>query len=815
MESQSDGLCRDERIKSPLETTLHGRNYHKKPQRARSRPFPGKSHSAEPRKLDTRRGQNESGSPTKGLISSVPRIGSNGNVDLSEVDNILARQAQIPDEDFLRIDQSRLPLELFDEAAESDQACDELVSLCGTGKSPLYQDGAWVWQKCKVVRYSAESQRFSIKFLEHQREKEVRRLGLAFDSEDFDEFSRRIESCRKRREEAKSLARLDFFVRRQATERLPCISDERWKRMCILSTQGVSAFHSFSDPESEEFKIFHRTLAAGVDEVEFLYFYILKKAVIIHLLKHSRKLRDRFRSLKLPLDILKKLEPIVPSNERSYAVQKSQPRVAGSLDIALHHVLLWFRTTNLRLLPSTFHTVESLEAFKLYNLHFCKAATEELRHYLQCLIVNKLNLDIENRYCGRSRMVAKKLRLFSVQLGQFLKHTLATSLKDWVDGLLNVSKPVLTVRIGLKGSSSSVRTNPLEKDVLSTLEGIIETTMILLKKAITVECHYLGVDDTIEGCPLEMFVDSVAVMQELMPLAAYASTRLLELTETMRQHTTSYIAVANKLPDTPIEEDVQRLFAFLDDCDRSTDDNGDPPLTPEEQHVIVKAGKGSLESNVRSLIMLRESLQAQIQSSTINTGMLAFDATELRHDLAEKISRRVNAIVGRVFQIQSDSTAEVNEQWEAMYQQLCARPSDEQELRDQREYISVFERDFNLLISESMLNHEWMSLLVTAQYRMPYDSFEQLWTLKLWPSRIKSAAARCKKQVEAERRRMVDALRVEKMELQQLLEDYADEVKDLKGQGDITQMEKMLCSVTSLSHFLKEALRKTERMARR
>ena len=757
--------------------------------------------------------------PNVNQSPTPPKAEALSQRSLAQVEKLLRDnrvESTVRDEDFLRIDQSRLPLELFDESGETPTISAGLVLACGRGRSPLYDNGEWVWEHCTVSAYDEESQRFSIRFVKDGREKSVLRLSLVFDNEDFEKFSLRLQGCRSRREEAKAMARLDFFIRRQPTERLPGISDERWKRICILATQGVRAFHSFNDPESAEFQVFHETLANGVDEVEFLYLYILKKAVIQHLLKHSRKLRERFVKLRLPLDFGERHKIPLCIRVRTGVVLKQLRSVAHKLDISVHRQFLWFRSTKLRILPNMFPQIFSLEGFKRYNIGVCKNATDEIRHRLQELIVNHLGLDIEKRYRERPRAVAYKLRLVVIQLERFLNDVVSLSLQEWIHALNSVTEPILTIRVGLeRGSRPTVSANPSAEEVLSALKDIVDVAMLELEKALTIEYNFLGVDDTLEGCSLEYYFDAPRMIKNLSPLLTQSHKLLSRLTQNVRHNLLSYNKISQRLPSAPVQTEMERLFGFMSDCNPDTDSDDLQRLTVEEKEVILEIGKHGLGAQVKALVRLREELERSVRTNTVCSGMFFFNASGFRQEISHILTQRIDRIVSRVFQIQTECADELNAKWEAMYKQLCARPCDEQDLRDQQEYLHGFEDLFQDLVAASVGNHRWKSVLAEAQFRIPPSEFKSLWTLKLWPNRIKSAAARCRKQVEAERRRMVDALRVEKKELNQLLDDYSDEIQDLHGQGDVAQMEQMVYSVTSLHSFLNQAGRQAERISLR
>ena len=63
---------------------------------------------------------------------------------------------------FLKIDQSTLPIEIFDsiQFEESDRAPDEWVESCSGGVVPYFANGDWKWRRCEVQSYDAETKMF-------------------------------------------------------------------------------------------------------------------------------------------------------------------------------------------------------------------------------------------------------------------------------------------------------------------------------------------------------------------------------------------------------------------------------------------------------------------------------------------------------------------------------------------------------------------------------------------------------------------------------------------------------------------------------
>ena len=103
---------------------------------------------------------------------------------------------------FLRLDESKLPIETFDSAEyeELDKSPEEWMATAKKGKNPKDEPfvpgfaayfvmnakgasgGTWRWRKAKIVSYDAELRQFKVKM--GQKERMAHRLNIRFAEED-------------------------------------------------------------------------------------------------------------------------------------------------------------------------------------------------------------------------------------------------------------------------------------------------------------------------------------------------------------------------------------------------------------------------------------------------------------------------------------------------------------------------------------------------------------------------------------------------------------------------------------------------------
>ena len=111
------------------------------------------------------------------------------NADIAELMRASAPTDSLADDSFLRLDQSKLPLEMFDDEGFEKFAPEQWVSLCSSGLSPEYNKGLWQWSPVVVHGYEAASDRYLVEFRSSGRRKRVKRINLMFDGEDKVRFS--------------------------------------------------------------------------------------------------------------------------------------------------------------------------------------------------------------------------------------------------------------------------------------------------------------------------------------------------------------------------------------------------------------------------------------------------------------------------------------------------------------------------------------------------------------------------------------------------------------------------------------------------
>ena len=97
----------------------------------------------------------------KSVEKEESAVGLTGSLE----DSKEAENQKIHDSDFLRLDQSKMPLEKFDFATDKgEEDPEDLLRASKTGRSPFWDGQRWSWRPCRVLSYDRDSKRFAIEF---------------------------------------------------------------------------------------------------------------------------------------------------------------------------------------------------------------------------------------------------------------------------------------------------------------------------------------------------------------------------------------------------------------------------------------------------------------------------------------------------------------------------------------------------------------------------------------------------------------------------------------------------------------------------
>ena len=215
--------------------------------------------------------------------------------------NELAIEDLLRHNDFFKIDQSKLPLELFDniEVEEKDKTPAMWLATKSLGKCPYFYNNAWVSRPVEVKSFDEATCEYLVKFLPDGMEKRVRRLNLQFDQEDAEIFNERKRVAEEARAEAKQIMRLDHFVNQQPKESVVSIRQENIRHIHERVVDGLPS----SVPFPEQGTVLGGVLRSLTGDLIIWYTRTMKRTVLLAKMEgyfRDDKIVTRYEQLNLP-----------------------------------------------------------------------------------------------------------------------------------------------------------------------------------------------------------------------------------------------------------------------------------------------------------------------------------------------------------------------------------------------------------------------------------------------------------------------------------------------------------------------------------
>jgi dynein heavy chain, axonemal len=410
-------------------------------------------------------------------------------------------QELIRQHDFLKIDQSKLPLEIFDniDVEEKDKSPAMWLASKSGGKSPYFHNNAWVWRPVEVNGFDEVTREYLVKFLPDGIEKKVRRLNLQFDDEDAAVFTERKRVAEVAREDAKQIMRLDHFVNQQPKESVVSISQESIRHIHEKVVDGLPS----SVPFPEQGSVLGSVLRTLTGDLIIWYTRAMKRTVLMAKLEGYYKDEDvvlRYSQLNLP-PIPKK----TPAPQNGKVPCPEYPFIERALRIENYHyssqkeVLSVFKWLHDRWtqkfqyycfidgcqsgveLPCTikvFRQVQSdknLNTLKLIEKDFRRAFLDQLMDCVQD--VYDFFQSSYNAY--RTGPLYKLFRVIDLKLSVFLRAIFRSSLISWeelVDRHTTLRAAAVTLPPGaVDAPEKKSKKNPLNK---KGVEDVIENDLV-------------------------------------------------------------------------------------------------------------------------------------------------------------------------------------------------------------------------------------------------------------------------------------------------------------------------------------------------
>jgi dynein heavy chain, axonemal len=368
------------------------------------------------------------------------------------------------DSEYLKIDQSKLPLEIFDniELQDLDKTPEQWLATGSNAQTPYYHSGEWIWRPVTVHGYDESTKQYKIQFIPNGIHKQVQRLKLMFDQEDQAKFMARRNKAEDAREEAKRIMRLDFFISKQPKEFVRIIRKESIKKIHARVVDGLAATVPFPEKDTPLGKV----LKVLTGEIIHFYTHTMKKSVLLAKLRGTARDNNmvlRCKQLRLPSP---PPPPPVPRNGKvwcpDYPYRERIQRIENLHYSSVREVLnvykwlhnKWIQTfqfynffdvnvpvTTLPCLLKDFKAtqLERTEAtMKLLQKDFHRAFMDQ---FMDC-VQDIFDFFQSNAMVYKNGSLHKLFRVLDLKLSTFMRSILMSSLHAWRDFAFNFTKPI-------------------------------------------------------------------------------------------------------------------------------------------------------------------------------------------------------------------------------------------------------------------------------------------------------------------------------------------------------------------------------------
>lgn len=181
--------------------------------------------------------------------------------EAQELEKDLKRLRTISKPGFLKIDDSDMPIEIFDsiEAEEKDKAPERWLRRRANGKLPTavvpYYRNGWKWKNCEVVGYDEETKKYTVRIAATSKTEEltksVSRLNICFDKENKDDWKKRRDFALSGRERAKERLRYDFYISKRSGKKVTPIQRSWLRNIQGLVSDGLPPSIPFPEQVSD------------------------------------------------------------------------------------------------------------------------------------------------------------------------------------------------------------------------------------------------------------------------------------------------------------------------------------------------------------------------------------------------------------------------------------------------------------------------------------------------------------------------------------------------------------------------------------
>jgi dynein heavy chain len=738
----------------------------------------------------------------------------------------LTKENLMQENDFLKLDQSKLPLWIFDnlEYEALDLSPLQWLRKSRKGSTPFYQMGEWIWKQVIIHEFDIKTSEYVIQFYPDGATKNISRLNLRFEEEDEVNFNARREFALNAREEAKKILRLDHFINQQPNESIRAIRQNSLRKIHERTIDGLA----ISIPFPEQGSPLGDLLSKLTKELIRWYSHTMKKTVLFALLSDIPRFRNdatvlRYKQLELPVILPKSPVPQsgkVPCPAYKYSDRKS--RVASLHSSAKPHILNVYKWLQEKwnkkfqfyaFMETKFNTMQlpcSLDVFRKTQFEKLDITSKLLKSEFRNAFLDQL-LDCVQDYFDffqtnmevyESSELYKLHRVLDAMLSTFLRELLLTSLANWqqlveantrltADNVIEAPvgeemqlrtteltfsvaiRPPL-FQVELKVMNGRVVCEPSSSDIQTAFLQAIDKMVLALREITSVD------KDTMNLLMLKtrvllnindhdnLFAD---LDDKIKKTKAFIQTR---------------VAAAMKRPMALAK--LFERFIWLMEYDEYIEifvQQSPPPSIEDFKHEIRKLDDAARSIDNTSFRF--EDFDLVRVDTTHAKEMLCQHAIEMRDGLLAVVAANARQeLLG------------VMREYNTMLDRIALKPDSERQLKELREYILESKEQVDLRRAKVSSARLCQSILRTYNLPLSDDDMYLSWEILTYPSRIEVRGKEVEVNLEGAKENMQRQLWREQEHFDQHLEEIRDRVNAAKLLHVYSDKEKIIQFINDL-----------------
>jgi dynein heavy chain len=745
-----------------------------------------------------------------------------GRFDAANGDNIdadLSRLEALSDSNFLKVDESTLPIGDFDtvEAEEQDLAPEKWLEPKENGKPatanvPYFRDG-WKWRPCDVLSYDENTKQYTVQL--GSKTKGVSRLNICFDKENRAVWEDRRTAAIRARDDAKQRLRYDYYIAQRDGKAVSSIQKSTLRSIHAMVNDGLPERVPFPVEGTASGALLRSLTKSVVQD----YGRTMKRAIAAFEYVQNPKVAAEYNALRLaPLpappqipelgkvDIPQSLSPY-----NSLRANIAQTHFSSSAEVMRSLVFLadaWESHVSATIfMDTTLEKLElpcSLEDFNAAQIARCTELTETLKIKWKRAAGEKLMDEVQDVYdffqsdmdVFNAGPLKRLLKHVELRMTCQLREHVIKSLNSWLDfirsytsGLANVKDgmPLLGIELAMDGTR--VVTSPEIRDI----EGCISNAVIAM----------------IEGASGMERVD-----KDLMSLLHLPSKILLNLdnddelvadVDGMLLHGLDAIkdAVAEAMQPVLQLTAKYEKYSYIMKIDAMTMvadfEDSEPP--PTEAMYLAR---------IRQYHSIIAEVETAVSYDVEYFDLVRVDATVLKETLTNKAAELRDALCDQLTFTARERLAEIGDMYEKMLERVSQKPADEAELRDLKIYLEKSNDIILNTVEEVAGIHTKLDSLSEFGVLIQKEDSDLAWSTMKYPQSIEDAFIQTQIAIEADQTRMLDELNKEKEDFEKLLEKFESDVKNVQALEDYANQEKVVEEVNGLVDALSEAVKQGE-----